>query len=82
MRRRSIGKSANVCTEKRIRPKTAMSSDNLEASTTEEDIAAFMESTEVNLNEPTEYPAACDIPAVNVPLTAVALWPQGGIVRQ
>ena len=54
IRRRSIGKSAKDCTENRMSPKTERSSDNLEASTTEDDMAAFMESTEVSLEAGSE----------------------------
>jgi hypothetical protein len=46
---RSIGNKAKSCTEHRIRAKTARSLDRREARTTEDEIAAFMESTDVNL---------------------------------
>ena len=49
MRRRNIGKSANDCTENKINPNTDRSSGNREARTTEDDIAAFMDKTEVSL---------------------------------
>jgi hypothetical protein len=44
-----MGNRANACTENSMRAKTAKSSDKREASTTEDDIAAFIDSTEVNL---------------------------------
>ena len=46
-----MGNNANDCTENRISPKTYRSSGNLEASTTEDDMAAFIDNTEVNLDE-------------------------------
>lgn len=44
-----MGKRANNCTANRTREKTAKSSGSREAKTTEEEIAAFMERTDVNL---------------------------------
>lgn len=52
MRRRNIGKSAKASTENSISAKTARSSCRREASTTTAEIAALIESTEVNLSQP------------------------------
>lgn len=49
-RRRNIGNNANNCTAKSTRANTDRSSDNLEANTTEEEIAAFIERMDVNLH--------------------------------
>jgi len=45
---RSIGKSANACTENNTRAKTATSVVRRDAKTIEADIAAFIDRTEVN----------------------------------
>lgn len=44
-----MGNRANTCTENRIRAKTATSVDSLEAKTTDDDTAAFMDRTDDNL---------------------------------
>ena len=46
-----MGNNAKDCTENRINPKTDRSSGNLDARTTEDDMAAFMDNTEVNLEQ-------------------------------
>jgi hypothetical protein len=48
-RLRSIGYNAKSCTENKMNAKTDRSSDKREANTTDDDIAAFKDSTEVNL---------------------------------
>jgi len=50
IRVRKIGKRANIWIENSIRAKTEISSCSREARTTDPDIAAFMERTEVNLS--------------------------------
>jgi len=47
---RNIGNKAKVCTENKMRANTARSSDNREARTTDEDMAAFSDSTDVSLS--------------------------------
>jgi hypothetical protein len=49
IRRRRIGNRANDWTAYRVNANTAKSLGNREASTTEADIAAFMERTEISL---------------------------------
>ena len=46
---RKAGKNANNCIEKSTSAKTEISSGRREASTTEADIAAFIDNTDVNL---------------------------------
>ena len=45
-----MGNNAKDCTENRINPKTDRSSGNLDARTTEDDMAAFIDNTEVSLD--------------------------------
>lgn len=48
---RSMGNSAKAWTANKIRAKTAKSSDRREARTTEDEIAAFIDRTDVSLKD-------------------------------
>ena len=54
-----MGRSANIWIEKSIRAKTEISSRSREARTTDADMAAFMDRTEVNLTGKTPMSCCC-----------------------
>lgn len=65
-----MGNRANSCTAKSTREKTDKSSGKREARTTEDDIAAFMDKTDVSL-------LACENESVTQELIANLSWVYG-----
>ena len=78
---RRTGNIANRTTAYSMRANTEMSSGNREARTTEADMAAFMESTDVRLGRPRVNRPRNDIIAALSPLSGVDLRARGAVVR-
>ena len=82
---RRMGNIANRTTAYNMRANTEMSSGNLDASTTDADIAALIESTDVRLERSSVkmMPRALikEIMTTAAPFSGVNLWTGGAVVR-